>query len=126
METEETLNKLAKLMAQLQDQWIFVEGKKDKAAFEELGFTKILTISGNLRLSCAKLAREHPTVKKVFVLTDLDRRGHQLAKTAKDELEGLSIGADLEMRGDLGYLLGIRNFENAKKAYEKLKDENKL
>ncbi|MFH1520889.1 MAG: hypothetical protein ABID61_04540 [Candidatus Micrarchaeota archaeon] len=100
------------------------QGKKDKTAFGRLGFTKILTISGNLRLSCAKLAREYPAVKKVFVLTDLDRRGHQLAKLAKEELERFSIGADLEMRGDLGYILGIRNFENTKKAYDKFIEEN--
>lgn len=124
METTEKLDKLAKILAQLEDQWIFVEGIKDKKAFKELGFTKILTISGNLRLSCAKLAKEQaPVVTKVFVFTDLDRRGHQLAQKAKEELEGLSIKADLQLRGDLGHILGIRNFENAKRAYEKLKDE---
>lgn len=124
METMEKLDKLTKIMEKLKDQWIFVEGQKDKKALQDLGFDKILTISGNLKLSCEQLVKKEPMVRKVFVLTDLDRRGHQLAKKAKEELERFSIKADLQLRGDFGYALGIRTFENASKAYEKLKEEN--
>ncbi|MFH1785819.1 MAG: toprim domain-containing protein [Candidatus Micrarchaeota archaeon] len=120
----EKLDKLTKIMEKLKDQWIFVEGQKDKKALQDLGFDKILTISGNLKLSCEQLVKKEPMVRKVFVLTDLDRRGHQLAKKAKEELERFSIKADLQLRGDFGYALGIRTFENASKAYEKLKEEN--
>jgi len=105
-------------MEQLKDGWVFVEGKKDKQALEKLGIRNILTISGNLRLSCGKVK-----AKKVFVLTDLDRRGDELARAARDELEGRSIKADLEVRKKLAHTLRIRCFEDAKRAYDELIEE---
>ena len=115
MEIEEKIDKTKKIIAELKNCWVFVEGQKDKKALYELGITKVLTISGNLRLSCNRVDG-----MKVFVLTDLDRRGDELTLKARDELEGHSIRAELEMRKKLAYLLGIRNFENAKSAYDKL------
>ena len=121
MEIEERQKKLDKLLQKLQGSWIFVEGKKDRKALHALGYVSILTISGNLRQSCDRLTAIN--AEKVFVLTDLDRRGDELAKLARDELEARSIRADLEMRKDLGHLLNIRNFEDAKRAYDKIKEE---
>lgn len=116
LKMDERIKKLRKLLEQLNDGWIFVEGKRDREALRLLGLQKILTISGNLRQSCAKIQKD----EKVFVLTDLDRRGEQLARMAKDELEGLSITVDLEMRKNLAYILNIRYFEDAKRAYDDL------
>ncbi len=118
MEKEEKLKKLEKLLAKLKGECVFVEGIRDKAALKKLGFEHILTISGNLRLSCRKVH-----AGRVFVLTDLDRRGDQLAKMAREELESCSIKADLEARKHLAYLLNIRFFEDAKRAYDELKGE---
>ena len=119
MKTKECLKEVKKIFEQLKNGWIFVEGKKDKQALNNLGFEKILTIAGNLRLSCEKLAKEKGEIK-VFVLTDIDRRGDQLAGMAKEELEGISLRVDLTMRKKLAYALNIRYFENAKRAYDKL------
>ena len=121
MEIEERLKRLVKLLKKLEGGWIFVEGKKDKEALEKLGLRDILTISGNLRLSVTRLSGVK--AEKVFVLTDLDRRGDELALRARDELEACSIRADLEMRKDLAHMLRIRNFEDAKRAYDRLKQE---
>jgi 5S rRNA maturation endonuclease (ribonuclease M5) len=118
---DEKLEKLAKMMDQLKDGWIFVEGQKDKKALAQLGLDNVLTISGNLRQSCQKIVDKK--VDKVYVLTDLDRRGYQLALMARDELEGLSVKADISLRGELGHMLGIKNFENAQSAFEKMKEE---
>ena len=121
METEERLERLDKILAKLRDEWIFVEGKKDREALRGLGFLKILTISGNLRLSCDHAASQKAL--KVFVLSDLDRRGDELAKNARDELESRSIRADIDARRVLAYLLNIRHFEDAKRGYDKIKDK---
>ncbi|MDD5171800.1 MAG: hypothetical protein PHF60_02075 [Candidatus ainarchaeum sp.] len=123
METKDRLRLLGKLLEQLKAGWIFVEGQKDRKALEKLGLGKVLTISGNLRLSCQRLA-EGDRPDKVYVLTDLDRRGDELALKARDELEACSMRADLEVRKGLARVLRIRNFENAKRAYDKLKEEN--
>ena len=117
VEIKEKIKKIERIFEELRGEWVFVEGKRDKEALEQLGFEKVLTISGNLRQSCKK-AKD-----RVFVLTDLDRRGDELARMAKNELESLSIRADLERRKHIAYLLNIRFFEDSKKAYEKLKGE---
>jgi 5S rRNA maturation endonuclease (ribonuclease M5) len=121
VETEERLKRLGTLLEKLKGGWIFVEGKKDRKALEMLGLKDILTISGNLRLSVGRLSGGK--AGEVFVLTDLDRRGDELALRARDELEACSIRADLEMRKELAHILKIRNFEDAKRAYDKLKQE---
>lgn len=118
VEDIERMEKLEKLLDKLKGEWVFVEGLKDKEALSNLGFRNIMTISGNLRQSCRKVDAD-----KVFVLTDLDRRGDQLAGMAKDELESNSIRADLEARKKLAFLLRIRFFEDAYRAYEELKGE---
>ena len=121
MELRKRLGKLDKTLGLLRGQWILVEGKRDRAALAALGLGKCLTISGNLRASCALLGGYG--IEKAYVLTDLDRRGDELAKRARDELESLSIRADTETRLGLAHLLRIRYFEDAKRAFEKLKEE---
>lgn len=121
MKLKERLKKAKALLEQLKEGWIFVEGKRDKEALAKLGLHNVLTISGNLRLSCERIRKQGE--EKVFVLTDFDRRGGQLAKMAKDELEGQSITADLTVRKILARTLKIRYFEDAKRAYDELIEE---
>jgi 5S rRNA maturation endonuclease (ribonuclease M5) len=118
---KERLGKLSRLMERLRGSWVFVEGKKDREALQKLGFSNILTISGNLRGSCERLAGHD--VDKVYVLSDLDRRGDELAIRARDELGSHSIRADTETRLLLAHMLRIRYFEDAKRAYDKLTEE---
>ena len=120
MEIKDRLKRLEKILSQLRNGWVFVEGKRDKQALKELGIVNVLTISGNLHLSCRKIEKH---VQKVYVLTDLDRRGDELAKAARDELEGMSIRADLEIRKKLAHTMRIRYFEDAKRAYDELIEE---
>ena len=124
MELRQKLKVLEKLLGELRSGWVFVEGKRDKEALAELGCRNVLTISGNLRLSCERLASQ-PAVGKVFVLTDLDRRGDQLARAAEEELEGHSMAADLMMRKRLARILKIRQFEDAKRAHDRMMEEIK-
>lgn len=110
-----------KAIAKLRGQWILVEGQRDRKALVELGMKNILTISGNLGKSCDFLERSG--VQKAYVLSDLDRRGSELARRAREELEARSIGADLEVRALLARSLRIKNMEDAARAYERLKNE---
>jgi 5S rRNA maturation endonuclease (ribonuclease M5) len=121
VETRQRIKLLDKILKQLREGWVFVEGKRDREALALLGCRNVLTISGNLRISCDRVAKEG--VGKVFVLTDLDRRGEQLAGLARDELEARSIRAELDARKALGRILNIRCFEDAKRGYDELIEE---
>ena len=81
---KEKIEKLDKIFEKLRNEWIFVEGKRDRQALKNLGFSKVLTISGNLRQSCMKVDN------RVYVLTDLDRRGDELARKARLTMKAYS------------------------------------
>lgn len=121
METKQKIKLLDKILKQLREGWVFVEGKRDREALGLLGCRNVLTISGNLRLSCDRVEKEG--VGRVFVLTDLDRRGEQLAALARDELEARSIRAEMDTRKALGRVLNVRCFEDAKRGYDELIEE---
>ncbi|MCI0503116.1 hypothetical protein L0Y65_00220 [Candidatus Micrarchaeota archaeon] len=121
MDIGERLKKLEKILDMLRDSWVLAEGQRDRKALAALGVRRVLTISGNLRASCGQLGREN--ADKAYVLSDLDRRGDELARSASDELGSLSIRADTQTRLKLAHLLRIRYFEDAKRAYDKLKEE---
>lgn len=108
------MKRLSKILAQLRESTVFVEGLRDKEALAALGCKRVLTISGNLRKTCAGLDE---SVGKVIVLTDMDRRGEELLGMAKAELEACSIDADTETRRTLAGILGLRFFEDAARKY---------
>ncbi|MFH0737833.1 MAG: hypothetical protein V1827_04200 [Candidatus Micrarchaeota archaeon] len=124
MEIGERRKKADKLLEELRGSWVLAEGQRDRKALAALGITSVLTISGNLKQSCDLLSAR--AVERAYVLSDLDRRGDELAKRAGEELEARSIRADLVARKRLAHLLRIRHFEDAKRAYEKLKDEGEM
>ena len=107
---------LDRLLLDIREEIIFVEGLRDKKALGQMGCKNIMTISGNLRKRCEELNLSK-NVSKVIVLTDMDRRGEQLAKAAKEELESHSIIAELDTRKRLASLLGLRFFEDAHRKY---------
>jgi 5S rRNA maturation endonuclease (ribonuclease M5) len=109
------LKELGRLLSELRQNWVFVEGLKDKAALMRLGCERVKTISGNLRKSCQEL---DDSVSRVIVLTDMDRRGDELLEAARSELESCSKTADVRTRKRLAGILRIRNFEDAERKYE--------
>ncbi|MBI5223795.1 toprim domain-containing protein [Candidatus Micrarchaeota archaeon] len=112
---------MQKALVELSEIYVLVEGQKDKQALEKIGIAKVLTISGNLRISVEKL--QALGVSKVAILTDMDRRGFEQAKAAKEELEGASISADLEMRTIFARNLRLKFFEDIERKFEELKNE---
>jgi len=135
VEIKEKIKRMDAIIAELRDSIVFVEGKRDKAALMSLGCRDVFTISGNLRQSCEQVAssftkdeEKGPREKapRVIILTDFDRRGGQLAKTARDELEAHSIRADLELRKKIGSLMRVKFFEDFKRLYDKMIEEGEL
>ncbi len=113
--------RIHRLLRKIRSSVIFVEGRKDRDSMRKLGCERILTISGNLRKSCEAIGED---VDEVVVLTDLDRRGNELARLAKDELERYSIRAEVEIRKEIAGILDLRYFENTSRRYEKFMEEN--
>lgn len=112
---------LEKLLEEIGTGVIFVEGQRDLVALENLGCKDVLTISGNLRYSCEIV--KNRGVKSVVVLTDLDKRGDELAEEARKELERYSIKTNLKIRRKLARLLDLKQFENAYRKYEEVWNE---
>ena len=108
---------LERILAELKKSVVFVEGIKDKQALGKFGICEVLTISGNLRLSC--MAASEKGVKKVVILTDNDERGDELAREAEQELTRYGIKFDAETRKTLGTILDMRNIENLENKYRK-------
>jgi len=108
-------------MDELKENLVFVEGKKDREALAAIGVTNVLTVSGNLRASCNMA--QNMEVKKIIVLTDLDRRGDELAKMSVEELQRYGINANIEYRKILGGLLNLKHFEDIDRKYLKFLDE---
>jgi len=115
---------LDRLLIEIQEGEIIVEGIKDKRALNNIGLFNVHTLHGDFRRIVEILKEKN--VKKVFILTDFDRRGNELAEELKGELTAQSIDFDLEKRKRLGTILNIRFWENTDKKLdqflEKLKE----
>ncbi len=83
---------------------VLVEGRKDVASLRALGLEgEILVINTGktLFVRSEEIAREF---KKVIILTDWDRRGGQLARKMKEDLEANECCVDLQFRRDIARL----------------------
>ncbi len=121
----EASEKIAELLDRIRKSIVFVEGKRDKEALVALrcNAENVYTISGNLIQSCEHVVERN--VKIVIILTDLDRRGNELAKRAGDELERYSITVDGTTRTEIAKILNLRFFEDIDKKYLKFLEEIK-
>jgi 5S rRNA maturation endonuclease (ribonuclease M5) len=94
--SEEIKNAIEKILALIEKEkasLIIVEGKKDKAALEELGLSNIIIINKPLYEIVEKI-----NAKRVLVLTDLDKEGKQLYAKLKKDLNKLGITVDDRLR----------------------------
>ena len=74
---------------------IIVEGKKDKAALNKLGLTKIFTIKVPLFKLCENISKKY---NEVIILTDLDKEGRKLYSKLKENLERNGVKIDNSFR----------------------------
>ncbi|MBD3156142.1 MAG: toprim domain-containing protein [Candidatus Aenigmarchaeota archaeon] len=66
---------IEKLVENLLDFSVIVEGKRDRLALERMGFSDIFTISGD---SIESFVEKLPRENKYVILTDFDREGEKL------------------------------------------------
>jgi len=70
-----TFHQIEKLVEDLSDFSLIVEGKRDKVALEKIGFNDIFTISGK---QVEDFVFALPKDKKYVILTDFDKKGELL------------------------------------------------
>ncbi len=106
------VKKLELLIRKMQESCVLVEGKRDKIALEKLGCEDVIAVSGRTRQ-----LRNLVKAKKIIVATDLDRKGNELARMIREEMEGM-VKVDSETRIQLARLLEMKYFEDAKRRYD--------
>lgn len=97
---------------------IIVEGKKDVAALNSLGFEKVYPIhliSIPIKERVEQIMLEAGRKAKICILTDFDRRGKQLYFTLKPMFQELGARLDSSLRGlllkaRLSHIEGMHKF----------------
>jgi 5S rRNA maturation endonuclease (ribonuclease M5) len=83
---------------------IIVEGKKDVAALNHLGFKKVYAIhqtSLPLKERILQILNDINKKDKICILTDFDKKGKKLYLLLKSELQQLGARLDSSLRGIL-------------------------
>ena len=114
---------LQRLMEDLGDCVVMVEGKKDSEAVHRY-VEGVIEVAGRPRHACEKAARSGAL--EVTVLTDLDERGNELADELSSELRSHGVKADTRLRRRIGRLLGISQMENFERKYKKRLEETRI
>ncbi len=99
---------------------IIVEGRRDEVALRNLGVeTGIIRLS---RLPLAEVALIASQYHEVMILTDLDRKGEELARKLARYLEGYKCRVDTETREELKRIArkDIKGIEELAGLYEKV------
>ena len=108
---------LKKILKDLRENWIFVEGKKDKATLEKFGVHNIHTLSQKPLFSFVeKIAESH---KSVILLLDNDKEGKKLFKKLLQEFSQKGLQIDKRFAHAMGRLRishveGIRGCNHGK------------
>ncbi len=96
--------KLRQDIERYKDYAIIVEGKKDIAAMNHLGFYRVYALHKtgvSLREGVEEMVGFFDKKDKVCILTDFDRRGKQLYMKVKEILQELGVRLDSSLRGIL-------------------------
>ena len=115
------------MMEELKGHIVLVEGLKDKPELVGLGANPnmVRTIAGHMDTECEHLKEENVT--EVIVLTDMDRRGEELAKRTIDKLNSLGIRHhNLYIRNRLAKLLNLRYWETLGVKVRRFLEENEV
>ena len=89
-----------KELEKAKDMLVIVEGKKDKAALETLGFKNIFIINeaGKSLYEKIEEIEEQAGKKKICILTDFDKKGKKLYLLLKSELSKRKVKLDNSFR----------------------------
>jgi 5S rRNA maturation endonuclease (ribonuclease M5) len=99
MINQEIEEKLFKILEDIKDKQVIVEGKRDKEALCLFGFTRMFTIEKGLYETV-----ENIKDKEVIVLVDFDPEGRKIARKLNLFLQSLGYKVDTETRRKIGFL----------------------
>lgn len=121
-EERQERKRIEQYLYDFRDHIVIVEGIKDRKALLDLGCDedKILCISWGWekleemlnRLSRLSDTSNKPEIKRVIVLTDLDRTGERLAREVSDLILSCGLKPDTRIRRELSGVLHLRYWEN--------------
>ena len=105
-----------KVIRELEDCILVVEGKRDERALKSLGLKNIVRISGVPFIKAVEAIQKLRTrgEKEVVILTDFDREGRKLAKGLAGLLKKYKIHPNSRKRGRI-MELGKTHIENLRK-----------
>lgn len=115
---EKSIKKFLKLIELYKDTLVIVEGKNDKAALKELGFTKVAILDKALYKVVESI-----TEQKVSILTDLDGEGRKLYFHLRSQLTQRGILVDNKLR-DLLFKTDLKQIEGINSYIKKIKEQS--
>jgi len=100
------------------DYVFIVEGKKDVASLQAVGFERVYALHAtgvSIRERIEHLVSEFDRKDKVCILTDFDKKGKKLYMYVKPILQELGVKLDSSLRGlllkaQLSHIEGLYNF----------------
>ena len=109
---------LKKQIEKYKDYVFIVEGKKDVASLQAVGFERVYALHAtgvSIRESIEQLVSEFDRKDKVCILTDFDKKGKKLYMYIKPILQELGVKLDSSLRGlllkaQLSHIEGLYNF----------------
>ena len=99
-------NEFLKQIEKAKKHLVIVEGKKDRTALENLGFTNIFVINSSGKSFPEKIEEIQNMLgknDKASILTDLDKKGKELHDILKSEFSKLGVKTDSSFREFLKY-----------------------
>lgn len=110
---DETILEILECIERSLEKPVLVEGKKDKAALEQLGFIDVTILDGPLYKMVEKIQEKN--INSIILLTDLDSEGRKLYSKLKSSFEERGVKVDDELRNllwksDLRQVEGLSNY----------------
>ncbi|MBL7169769.1 MAG: toprim domain-containing protein [Candidatus Aenigmarchaeota archaeon] len=114
-----TFHRIEKLVEDLSDFSLIVEGKRDKIALEKIGLTNIFTLSGK---AVDKFIETLPTNRKYVILTDFDKEGELLESKIYEIMSKNKFSLNKRLRLSIKNSFGITKIEELRKI-SKIKED---
>ncbi|HLC48179.1 MAG TPA: toprim domain-containing protein [Candidatus Norongarragalinales archaeon] len=118
---------LKKILLELKNGLLLVEGKNDLEALKELGIAgNVILANGQNEQIVENALSKLEKGQKLILLFDLDAEGERKTQFFRGQFLGEGVDADIEMRKMVRALFGITTMEELPRAYNDLLAELEL